>query len=44
MVKEMRSSKSIHIISAHAEGEVGDVIVGVFCLLPEKQFGRKAGL
>ena len=28
MVKEMRSSKSIHIISAHAEGEVGDVIVG----------------
>ncbi len=24
----MRSSKSIHIISAHAEGEVGDVIVG----------------
>ena len=28
MVKDMRSSKSIHIISAHAEGEVGDVIVG----------------
>jgi hypothetical protein len=24
----MRSSKSIHIIQAHAEGEVGDVIVG----------------
>jgi trans-L-3-hydroxyproline dehydratase len=24
----MRSSKSIHIISCHAEGEVGDVIVG----------------
>ena len=24
----MRSSKTIHIISAHAEGEVGDVIVG----------------
>ncbi len=24
----MRSSKSIHVISAHAEGEVGDVIVG----------------
>jgi proline racemase len=24
----MRSSKAIHVISAHAEGEVGDVIVG----------------
>ena len=24
----MRSTKSIHVISAHAEGEVGDVIVG----------------
>ncbi|HZY69209.1 MAG TPA: proline racemase family protein, partial [Devosia sp.] len=24
----MRSSRSIHIISCHAEGEVGDVIVG----------------
>ena len=24
----MRSSKTIHIVSAHAEGEVGDVIVG----------------
>lgn len=24
----MRSSKIIHVISAHAEGEVGDVIVG----------------
>lgn len=24
----MRSSKTVHIISAHAEGEVGDVIVG----------------
>ncbi|AVO38923.1 trans-3-hydroxy-L-proline dehydratase [Pukyongiella litopenaei] len=24
----MRSSRSIHVISAHAEGEVGDVIVG----------------
>jgi proline racemase len=24
----MRSTKTIHIISAHAEGEVGDVIVG----------------
>lgn len=24
----MRSSKSIHIIGCHAEGEVGDVIVG----------------
>ena len=24
----MRTSKSIHVISAHAEGEVGDVIVG----------------
>lgn len=24
----MRSSKTIHVISAHAEGEVGDVIVG----------------
>ena len=25
---KMRSSKTIHVISAHAEGEVGDVIVG----------------
>ena len=24
----MRSSKTIHVISAHAEGEVGDVLVG----------------
>ena len=24
----MRSSKTLHVISAHAEGEVGDVIVG----------------
>ena len=24
----MRSSKTIHVISCHAEGEVGDVIVG----------------
>ena len=24
----MRSNKTIHVISAHAEGEVGDVIVG----------------
>ena len=24
----MRSRKTIHVISAHAEGEVGDVIVG----------------
>ncbi len=24
----MRTTKSIHVISAHAEGEVGDVIVG----------------
>ena len=24
----MRSNKIIHVISAHAEGEVGDVIVG----------------
>lgn len=24
----MRSVKTIHIVSAHAEGEVGDVIVG----------------
>ena len=24
----MRSVKTIHVISAHAEGEVGDVIVG----------------
>ena len=24
----MRSSKTVHVISAHAEGEVGDVIVG----------------
>ena len=28
----MRTTKSIHVISAHAEGEVGDVIVG--CVLP----------
>ena len=26
--EDMRSSKVIHVISAHAEGEVGDVIVG----------------
>lgn len=25
----MRSTKTIHIISAHAEGEVGHVIVGI---------------
>ena len=25
---EMRSSKTIHVVSCHAEGEVGDVIVG----------------
>ena len=24
----MRSSKIIHVVSCHAEGEVGDVIVG----------------
>ena len=24
----MRSVKTVHVISAHAEGEVGDVIVG----------------
>ena len=24
----MRSIKTVHVISAHAEGEVGDVIVG----------------
>ena len=24
----MRSTKTVHVISAHAEGEVGDVIVG----------------
>ena len=24
----MRSSKVIHVVSCHAEGEVGDVIVG----------------
>ena len=24
----MRSSKFIHVVSAHAEGEVGDVITG----------------
>lgn len=24
----MRSTKTIHVISAHAEGEIGDVIVG----------------
>lgn len=24
----VRSSKTIHVVSAHAEGEVGDVIVG----------------
>ena len=24
----MRTTKSIHVISAHAEGEVGDVIIG----------------
>jgi proline racemase len=24
----MRSSKTIHVVSCHAEGEVGDVIVG----------------
>ena len=24
----MRTTKTIHVISAHAEGEVGDVIVG----------------
>lgn len=24
----MRSKQTIHVISAHAEGEVGDVIVG----------------
>ena len=30
----MRSSKVIHVISAHAEGEVGDVIVGGVALPP----------
>jgi proline racemase len=30
----MRSTKTLHIISAHAEGEVGDVIVGGVALLP----------
>lgn len=24
----MRSSKTIHVVSCHAEGEVGDLIVG----------------
>ena len=32
----MRSSKTIHVISAHAEGEVGDVIVGGVLPLPGK--------
>src|SRR5690606_41709857 len=26
--KTMRSTRTVHVISAHAEGEVGDVIVG----------------
>ncbi len=30
----MRSTKTIHVISAHAEGEVGDVIVGGVLLPP----------
>ncbi|MDE2446092.1 MAG: proline racemase family protein [Alphaproteobacteria bacterium] len=30
----MRSTKSIHIINCHAEGEVGDVIVGGVCPPP----------
>ncbi len=30
----MRASKTIHVISAHAEGEVGDVIVGGFAPPP----------
>lgn len=32
----MRSSKTIHVISAHAEGEVGDVIVGGVASPPGK--------
>ncbi len=30
----MRSTKTIHVVSCHAEGEVGDVIVGGVPLLP----------
>ena len=32
----MQSSKTIHVVSCHAEGEVGDVIVGGVAPLPGK--------
>ena len=37
----MRTIKSIHVISAHAEGEVGDVIVGGVPPPPDRQFGSR---
>ncbi|GIR54632.1 MAG: hypothetical protein CM15mP62_21030 [Rhodospirillaceae bacterium] len=35
----MRSSKVIHVVSCHAEGEVGDVIVGELHHHRAKLFG-----
>lgn len=40
----MRSSKTIHVISAHAEGEVGDVIVGGVLPHPAPLYGSSAHL
>jgi proline racemase len=40
----MRSRKTLHVISCHAEGEVGDVIVGGVIPPPVKHSGRKAAL
>ena len=38
----MRSSKIIHIISCHAEGEVGDVIVGGVSLPPGESIWKQS--
>ena len=36
----MRSTKTVHVISAHAEGEVGDVIVGGVAPPPRTGSGK----
>ena len=35
----MKSKKTIQIVSCHAEGEVGNVIIGGVEFLLERQFG-----
>ena len=35
----MKSKNIVHVISCHAEGEVGDVIVGGVAVPPETHYG-----